>query len=195
MRSINLLLLLVMVFSIKAFAQEDALNQQIDQLFFYLPLNSNQYEIRKKLHLDENLYNVAEYQDYCKCISADFYSNPILRYIGSERHLVIWFNEETKFTDSRKISFRYYPDELGKADKQLKQLYNIFKNLSLSIAPYQTINARQEISGEGYYFYLSNKSDGQDFPYLSIGYKYIQASNYGGTSYYHFEIILNEEGL
>jgi len=190
-----LIIITLLLLSFYGYAQEKVVNQQLDQLFFYLPLNSNQYEIRKRLHVDENIYNVSEYQDYCKCISSDFYSNTILAHIGTERRLVIWFNEETKSTDSRKISFRYYPDELFNAEKQLKQLYNIFKNLSRSIAPYETTNARQEVSGEGYDFFLADVSDLEALPYLSIGYRYIQASNYGGESYYHFEIILNEEGL
>lgn len=186
---------LFLLISSVTFCQVDLIKSQVDQLFFYLPIQSQLYEVRKALQKDSNISGVSEYQDYCDCISADFYSNTLLRFIGAEKRVIIWFNENTKVSNSRKLSFAYYPDDLENAEKQLKQLHDIFNRISYHTAPFNQQNVREELSGEGYGFISSEEMYNAGRIYLSINFRYIQASNYGGKSYYHFEIILQENNI
>jgi hypothetical protein len=168
----------------------------MDKLFFYIPVQAEKYDVRKTLHMNSaNFSEVSEYNDYCKCMSADFSLQPLLSHIGKDKSIIIWFDEVSKRTDSRKLTFKYAPDNLTDCESQLSELNTLFGGSSYKTSLSQINNSSNEKSGEGYNFYSSAANYKSKAKYLEAFYRYIDESSIGGKSYYLFEIIFWEDRL
>ncbi|NQT78065.1 MAG: hypothetical protein HQ565_10145 [Bacteroidetes bacterium] len=176
-------------------SDHESITKELDQLYFYIPTNADKYDVRKSLHLNSNLSDISEYKDWCNCFSADIIENSLLKYFGVNGRIVIWFDKETKLTKSRKLSFRYYPSDFDKCEKQLNDLYNTFNPISYKSESFQVTNYQDEKSGEGFWLFSTEANYKANIYYLDIGYRYIDASNTGDRSYYLFEIIYHEKNL
>lgn len=189
------ILFLSLILSIHSYCQNsEIIKKEIDQLFFYIPMHADKYDVRKALQLNNNFSRV-EYVDWAHCFSADFNNQPLLKYIGEIKEIHVWIDTVQKKSDTRKLSFEYYPDDLKNCDNQLKDIFNLYKPISYKAVAMTVNNWAKEKSGEGYWFYSNKVNYEKRKSYLDVSYRYIDESKEGGKSFYLFEIIFNENNL
>lgn len=153
--------------------------EELEKLFFHLPLDSDKYETRKALNGNKNFINVTKFLSLQRAFACDFKEHGALEHLGTYKdpHLTIWFDESNTRTRSRGINLKFYPSEVNECDVQFKQLIEKFQLISYR-AKFYDINRHYyengtdintgEKKGEGCRFYADESRYQNDGYYLSI---------------------------
>jgi hypothetical protein len=175
------------------FAQLTEIKKKTFDLFWYLPINIEKFDIRSKIHGNDNFSDIHENSnepsiDANPSIKANFESNKILNNLGFDNNMVVYFNKNGFPTQWGIISI-YPPDEINKCQEQIAEVYNYFKIDSFKSTAV-SISIENKLIGRGYLFFSSQTMLTQKKPYITLQYTYNIS-----VGRYYFNIIYYPDAL
>lgn len=161
--------------------------EELDRLFFSIPLRANKNDVREAMDLNGHLRKVHYWEEF-NSLYAYIYDHPYIQNLGESADISVWFDGATRLTQTRAIWIKYTPNELGKCKVQHQQLCDRFKNISYAWVSGDMKDENGEKNGTGIWFYSSLARVHADEYYLRISYEFVEAHK----PYYMITVYLAE---
>lgn len=168
-------------------AQISSIKSQILELYWYLPANSEKFDLRSKLHSSNNFTKVEDSNPKygIDAISSNFENNKQLESLGIENKLYIYFDKNS-FPDQWVITSSYTPDNFNRCQLQFNQILTYFNKVSFKSNESIINDASDKLIGRGFWFYSSQNMLNQRKPYATINYSYSNFKNQYELSIHYY---------
>lgn len=122
------LLLCISVSTQLAYGQISSIRKNIKELYFEIDFPISKYDLRKKIHSNENFYNISESKyEKSDVIMGDFTQNYKLSYTrNADRFIVFWYEDGSDENYCTSIELDYNFKNIAEATKQFNEIIGFF---------------------------------------------------------------------